>query len=312
MIDNAVDPSATDAPVANRVLVEGVSIAAPSCLTWELTYACDLSCAYCRSSSGGRDPGELSTAECLALIDEFERTRVCHVHIGGGEPTVRPDFWDIVDYANAHHVGVEFATNGLRITPAVARRLATSHGIGVQIRMDGATEQVNDAVRGAGSYRMAVRAMETLASAGVYDFELAVVVTRRNAGQLDAFAAIADLFGAQLSMTVFRGSGRGADVGDELPPTTDQRRAVNDWLHDHGERVKPCGTSRVVGLVDPFGDIYADPFAAQDVPRAGNVRADGGFARIFTGLTPAVPEYVRGHGNPALPTADRAFALWPI
>lgn len=229
MIDNAVDavdPSAAAAPVANQVLVEGVSVAAPNCLTWALTYACDLSCAYCRSSSGGRDPGELSTAECLALIAEFERTRVCHVHIGGGEPTVRADFWDIVDYANAHHVGVEFATNGLRITPAVARRLATSNGIGVQIRLDGATEQVNDAVRGAGSYRMAVRAMETLASAGVYDFELAVVVTRRNAGQLDAFAAIADLFGAQLSLTVPRQSGRGADVGDELQPTAEQQRAV--------------------------------------------------------------------------------------
>ena len=46
---------------------------APICLTWELTYACNLSCVHCLSSSGRRDPRELSTAECKAVIDELER-----------------------------------------------------------------------------------------------------------------------------------------------------------------------------------------------------------------------------------------------
>ena len=45
---------------------------APICLTWELTYACNLACLHCLSSSGRRDPRELSTDECKALIDEFE------------------------------------------------------------------------------------------------------------------------------------------------------------------------------------------------------------------------------------------------
>ena len=39
---------------------------APICLTWELTYACNLSCVHCLSSSGRRDPRELSTTECRA------------------------------------------------------------------------------------------------------------------------------------------------------------------------------------------------------------------------------------------------------
>ena len=95
---------------------------APICLTWELTYACNLSCVHCLSSSGRRDPRELSTAECRAVIDELERMQVFYVNIGGGEPTVRPDFWDLVDYATAHHVGVKFSTNGVKIDPAVARR----------------------------------------------------------------------------------------------------------------------------------------------------------------------------------------------
>ena len=85
---------------------------APICLTWELTYACNLACVHCLSSSGKRDPRELSTQDCKNIIDELERMQVFYVNIGGGEPTVRPDFWELVDYATAHHVGVKFSTNG--------------------------------------------------------------------------------------------------------------------------------------------------------------------------------------------------------
>src|SRR5215469_14828819 len=124
---------------------------APICLTWELTYACNLSCVHCLSSSGRRDPRELTTAECEQVIDTLQRMQVFYVNIGGGEPTVRPDFWELVDYATAHHVGVKFSTNGVKITPPVAARLAASDCIDVQISLDGATPEVNDLVRGAGS-----------------------------------------------------------------------------------------------------------------------------------------------------------------
>jgi mycofactocin biosynthetic radical S-adenosylmethionine protein MftC len=174
---------------------------APICLTWELTYACNLSCVHCLSSSGRRDPRELTTAACMAVIDELERMQVFYVNIGGGEPTVRPDFWDLVDYATAHHVGVKFSTNGVKIDLAAARRLAASGYVDVQISLDGATAEVNDAVRGPGSYATALRAMRHLAAAGFRGFKISVVVTRPNVSQLDDFTAIADRFGAQLRLT---------------------------------------------------------------------------------------------------------------
>jgi len=273
---------------------------APICLTWELTYACNLSCVHCLSSSGRRDPGELSTAECKALIDELERMQVFYVNIGGGEPTVRPDFWELIDYAVAHRVGVKFSTNGVKITPEVAGRLAGSDYVDVQISLDGATEPVNDAVRGPGSYRMAIRAMRSLAAAGCRDFKLSVVVTRQNAGQLDQFAALAREYGAQLRLTRLRPAGRGASVWHELHPTAAQQRALYDWLVAHGENVLTgdsffhlagygqalpglnlCGAGRVVCLIDPVGDVYACPFAIHDSFLAGNVRADGGFAGVW-------------------------------
>src|ERR1700691_1057728 len=118
---------------------------APICLTWELTYACNLSCVHCLSSSGRRDPRELSTAECKQVIDTLERMQVFYVIIGGGEPTVRAVFWELVDYAVDHHVGVKFSTNGVKLDAAAAARLAASDYVDVQISLDGATPGVNDA-----------------------------------------------------------------------------------------------------------------------------------------------------------------------
>jgi len=275
---------------------------APICLTWELTYACNLSCVHCLSSSGRRDPRELSTAECEAVIDELERMQVFYVNIGGGEPTVRPDFWHLVDYATAHHVGVKFSTNGVKITPEIATRLAASDYVDVQISLDGATAEVNDAVRGPGSYRTALQAMTNLAEAGFAGFKISVVVTRQNTGQLDEFKAIADRFGAQLRLTRLRPSGRGADVWDELHPTAAQQRALYDWLLVHGEQVLTgdsffhlaaygealpglnlCGAGRVVCLIDPVGDVYACPFAIHENFLAGNVRSPGGFTTVWRG-----------------------------
>ena len=271
---------------------------APICLTWELTYACNLACVHCLSSSGKRDPRELSTDQCKAIIDELERMQVFYVNIGGGEPTVRPDFWELVDYATEHHVGVKFSTNGVRITPEVAARLAAGDYVDVQISLDGATAEINDAVRGPGSFAMAIRALENLAAAGFSDAKISVVVTRHNVGQLDDFKALADRYGATLRITRLRPSGRGADVWDELHPTADQQLTLYNWLVANGERVltgdsffhlsglgepgalaglNMCGAGRVVCLIDPVGDVYACPFAIHDRFLAGNVLSDNGF-----------------------------------
>jgi mycofactocin radical SAM maturase len=273
---------------------------APICLTWELTYACNLACVHCLSSSGRRDPHELSTEECHAIIDELERMQVFYVNIGGGEPTVRRDFWELLDYATAHHVGVKFSTNGSRITPEIATRLAANSYVDVQISLDGATPEINDKVRGAGSYDTAMTAVENLFAAGMRDFKISVVVTRENMSQLDAFKAIADRYAAQLRITRLRPSGRGADVWDELHPTAEQQRELYDWLMSDGERVLTgdsffhlsaygqalpglnlCGAGRVVCLIDPIGDVYACPFAIHDAFLAGNVRSPGGFASVW-------------------------------
>jgi mycofactocin radical SAM maturase len=169
----------------------------------------------------------------------------------------------------------------------------------VQISVDGSDAATNDAVRGNGSYAAARRAMDNLAAAGFGAFKISIVVTRHNAGQLDEFERLADSYGAQLRLTRLRPSGRGADTWDELHPTQQQQRDLYHWLLDRpgvltgdsffhlsalGEPLDGlnlCGAGRVVCLVDPVGDVYACPFVLHDQFRAGSVRDEGGFTRVW-------------------------------
>jgi mycofactocin radical SAM maturase len=272
---------------------------APICLTWELTYACNLACVHCLSSSGRRDPGELKPAEARHVIDELAGMKVFYVNIGGGEPMLRPDFFDLVGYAIDRKVGVKFSTNGTRMTAEKARRLSEMDYVDVQVSIDGALASTNDAVRGEGSFAAARAAMDHLAAANFGRFKISVVVTRHNATQLDAFAGMAESYGAQLRLTRFRPSGRGADTWGELHPTADQQRMLYRWLRDHPEvltgdsffhlsalgepldGLNLCGAGRVVCLIDPVGDVYACPFVIDREFLAGNVRDRGGFAGVW-------------------------------
>jgi mycofactocin radical SAM maturase len=288
--------------VSAKSLVEEMKrgLDAPICLTWELTYACNLQCVHCLSSSGQRDERELSTDEAKKILDDLRDLQVFYINIGGGEPMVRRDFFELLEYSVANGIGVKFSTNGAFIDEEKARRLAAMDYLDIQISLDGVDAATNDAVRGEGSYDMAIRAMENLKAANFGQFKISVVVTRHNVSQLDQFKALADHYGAQLRITRLRPAGRGADTWHELHPTNAQQREIYNWLLKHGENVltgdsffhlnalgeslpglNMCGAGRVVCLIDPIGDVYACPFVIHDEFKAGNVRDEGGFAKVW-------------------------------
>jgi mycofactocin radical SAM maturase len=287
---------------------------APICLTWELTYACNLACVHCLSSSGRRDPRELSTGEAKAVLDELRDLQVFYINMGGGEPMIRRDFFELVHHATSNGIGVKFSTNGAFVDAAAARRLASMEYLDIQISLDGTDAATNDAVRGAGSFATARRAMDHLRDVGFTSgelggsdrpFKISVVVTRHNVDQLDDLKALADSYGAQLRVTRLRPAGRGADTWHELHPTNEQQRTIYRWLLTHSDPsadlpvltgdsffhlnalgeplpgLNMCGAGRVVCLIDPIGDVYACPFVIHDEFKAGSVRDPGGFGAVW-------------------------------
>jgi mycofactocin radical SAM maturase len=286
---------------------------APICLTWELTYACNLACTHCLSSSGRRDPRELTTDQAKRLIDEIAAMQIFYVNVGGGEPMIRRDFFELVEHAVAQKVGVKFSTNGTRIDRVAARRLASTDYLDLQVSIDGADADTSDKIRGAGSYAAARRAMDHLKAADFGPFKISVVMTRDNVDQLDDLETLAEAYGAQLRLTRLRPSGRAVELWEELRPTRLQNRELYDWLVQRphvltgdsffhlsafGEPLDGlnlCGAGRVVCLIDPVGDVYACPFVIHEQFKAGNVR-DAGFQKVWRDS--ALFRSLREPGNP--------------
>ena len=271
---------------------------APICLTWEITYGCNLRCVHCLSSSGKRRSDELTTDEAKRLIDEWAEMKVFYINVGGGEPMSRRDFFELMDYTLARGIGVKFSTNGTLIDDAAATWIASRDYLDVQISLDGARPETNDPIRGQGSYDRARRAMELLSKHG-FRFKINATVTRHNFPEIDDLYAIANLYGAELRLTRLRPTGRGRDVWNGLRPTHAQNRGLYEWLLNHRDvltgdsffhlsaygqpmdGLNMCGAGRIVCCVDPVGEVYACPFMLAPEFSGGNVRQIGGFAGVW-------------------------------
>jgi radical SAM protein len=124
----------------------------PLLVFWETTKACLLKCKHCRAEAITKPlPGELSTEEAKRLVDEvagFGRPTPILV-LTGGDPLMREDFWEIVDYAVRRGVRLAVAPS---VTPLLTREVAAKmadYGVSaVSLSLDSPYPEVHDSIRG--------------------------------------------------------------------------------------------------------------------------------------------------------------------
>ncbi len=94
-------------------------------VVWAVTRACNLRCVHCYASADANPaPNELSHDEGKALLDDLAEFGVPAVLFSGGEPLVRPDTPELIEYGMSLGLSCTLSTNGLLIDDAMADRLA--------------------------------------------------------------------------------------------------------------------------------------------------------------------------------------------
>jgi mycofactocin radical SAM maturase len=260
-------------------------------VTWEITLNCNLACRHCLSDAGKTMVGELSTGQCRRLIRHLAAMKVFQINIGGGEPFIREDFLDLLDYTHENQVVTCVSTNGLLVDDALARRLARLKMLYLQVSLDGATAEVNDAIRGKGTFAKILRAADVLAQHGV-KFSLNTVLTRTNYPQLEELRKLAAGYGAELRVSRFRPSGRGKSSRVALGPTAEQLEAFALWLDQHHlvrtgdsffclisenrrrKGLDMCGAAKMTCCIAPNGNVYPCAFLQEPEFYVGNIRVD--------------------------------------
>jgi Fe-coproporphyrin III synthase len=118
-------------------------------VVWNLTRTCNLRCNHCYTDSDARKyDGEITTAQAKAALEDMAQFRVPAVLFSGGEPLLRPDFFELAAYARSLQLHVVASTNGTLITPEVAQRFKDLGFAYVGISLDSAIPVVHDEFRG--------------------------------------------------------------------------------------------------------------------------------------------------------------------
>lgn len=186
----------------------------PSVVAWEVTKACNLACVHCRASAMPDPlPGELSTDEGRALIEDLARFGVRLVILSGGEALMRKDVLDLAAFGARLGLRMTLATNGTLVTPDLASAMRDAGIVRVSVSLDGATAKTHDAFRGVqGAYEGALRGIRALLDAGV-EVQVNTSVAAATIAEMDLFPGFLKGLGVRAWHVFFLvPTGRGATV----------------------------------------------------------------------------------------------------
>ncbi|MHC4718535.1 MAG: radical SAM protein, partial [Planctomycetota bacterium] len=190
-----------------------------------------LACKHCRAAAQPTPyEGELSTQECLALLDNIASVARPIIILTGGEPMLREDIYDIAAYANRLGLPVVMAPCGMLIDDTSAAKIVASGIRRISISLDGAAAASHDAFRGVpGAFDGAMRGIEAAKRAGL-DFQVNTTITSHNRKELPEILELALRLGASaFNPFLLVPTGRGKQLADqELTPT--QYEQTLHWL----------------------------------------------------------------------------------
>ncbi len=157
-------------------------------LFFELTTACNERCFHCGSNCDVPSPDELTTDEFMMILDQVKEdfgVKGVYLCITGGEPLLRPDFFEIMNYAKDLGFRWGMTSNATLITKEVAHKLAQSGMRTISISIDGLPE-THDRLRGyKRGYELAMRGVQNLIDEGAFSsVQITTVLNHENMKEL--------------------------------------------------------------------------------------------------------------------------------
>jgi radical SAM protein with 4Fe4S-binding SPASM domain len=162
----------------------------------------------------------------------------------------------------------------------------------LQVSLDGARSETNDAIRGEGTFSRVIAAVEMLSERGYPDFSMNMVVTRLNVGEIGDFDLLARHYGAKTRLSRFRPSGAGCGTWEDYRLTQEQLVSLSRFLGNHPEiltgdsffAIAPdsrrargldmCGAAKMTCAIAPDGGVYPCAFLCTHAFLAGNVTVE--------------------------------------
>lgn len=131
---------------------------------WLLTRRCNYRCRGCDVWRSQENVEELSAGEIKRGLDVLRRLGVIEIVFSGGNPLLRDDIGEILNYASKHFITTIYDNGSMAVEKIDALQCVDF----VAISLDTLNEKINDYIKGVpGAWRKAMDAIEILQKEGV-------------------------------------------------------------------------------------------------------------------------------------------------
>jgi radical SAM protein with 4Fe4S-binding SPASM domain len=286
----------------DRLISRTVQKHRPLSVHFDLTYRCNERCVHCYLDHD--DHGELTTAECLKVLEDLARSGTLFLTFSGGEIFLRPDLYEILAAARCLHFDISLKSNALLVTPERAARLREFGVRRVQISVYSDIPAIHDGItKVPGSLERTLAAIPILLEHGL-QVKLACPLMQQNLMAYRGVMALAEKLGVpyilDLTITPMMDGSSGplehrasvssllpvlrdpvlhackpqpssvtAGVMDAAPPSLGS--AVSSGIESQAYEDLPCSAGHNSCYISPYGDVFP---CVQLPQAAGNLRRE--------------------------------------
>ncbi len=230
------------------------SIKTPSPPRWllaELTYACPLQCPYCSNPVDYANVSEeISTEDWKRVLKQSREMGAVQLGFSGGEPLVRKDLVELVDYSHKLGYYTNLITSGYNMDEAKIIALKEAGLDHIQISLQASSKELNDFIAGTESFEHKKVVAKLIKKHG-YPMVLCVVLHRQNIHQMKDILEMAIELGAdfvELANTQYYGWAH--HNRDQLMPTQEQLQTAEAIANEYQESQK--GKMKIYYIVPDF------------------------------------------------------------
>lgn len=232
--------------------MDNILLGAPMYINWNYTYKCNFNCIHCYSRTR-TDIKELSLENKLRIAENIARNKVFNVNLGGGEPLICEDCFQIIEYLASKNVCVNLSTNGWKLSKETILKLKKVGLRGVSISIDHIVESIHDTIRNKpNSLKEACRSIKRCVTSGIRVY-ISTTITSQNYDVLENIIKLGvslGVYGIDLKRLKTMGN---AYSRNDLEITVDQRNKLYSdiklWKEKYSLNINLVyGSDRIEGI----------------------------------------------------------------
>lgn len=251
-----------------------------------ITKRCNLLCKTCYiSSEKENDECEITLQQMEIAFERLSEAGYHSITLSGGEPFLRKDIKDILELAARYFKRISVNTNGTLITQETAKFLKDKN-IFVMVSLEGAETNINDEIRGAGTFKKIIEAIQYFKDVGHQGISVSMTVTYLNHKNIIQVYELCSKFEIPVHMGIFIETGRGLCNSESLKMSPNQ--LVGSYVNLLEKELKSrepnyyipslltkcatyCGAIYSILNIMPDGDVYPCPNLIDYQWKMGNI-----------------------------------------